>query len=115
MKRSPISSRLKCAVPLSVGGSGQCRCGVQTIRYGLAAGLLAFALCFAAAPAFGQIQSTISCPQGQGYWDILSVMMMDPGLAANYHMEGLTNGLPSAYMYTIWAKAQNKIYYVKNP
>ena len=37
--------------------------------------------------ALGQIQSTISCPAGKGYWDVLSVMMMDPGLAAGYHME----------------------------
>lgn len=59
------------------------------------------------------IQTTTSC--GQGSWDILSVMMMDSTLAANYHMEGLTNGAPSAYMYTIWAPDQSKVYYVKSP
>jgi hypothetical protein len=42
-------------------------------------------------------------------------MMMDSTLAADYHMEGLTNGLPSAYIYTIWAPDQSKVYYVKNP
>jgi hypothetical protein len=31
--------------------------------------------------AFAQIQSTINCPTGHGFWDTLSVMMMDPGLA----------------------------------
>jgi hypothetical protein len=78
--------------------------------------LLAVAACLPLAPsAFGQIQSTISCPSGRGYWDVLSVMMMDPGLAANYHMEGLTNGLPSSYVYTVWDESQTKLYYVKNP
>ena len=42
-------------------------------------------------------------------------MMMDPGLAASYHMEGFTNGLPSAYIYTLWDQNQNTVYYVKNP
>jgi hypothetical protein len=42
-------------------------------------------------------------------------MMLDPGLADNYHMEGITDGLPSAYVYTIWDKNESKIYYVKNP
>ena len=65
--------------------------------------------------ALGQVQSTISCPAGQGYWDVLSIMMMDPGLAAGYHMEGITNGLPSAYIYTLWDESQSKVYYVKNP
>jgi len=65
--------------------------------------------------AFCQIQSTVSCPSGHGYWDVLSVMMMDPGLASGYHMEGITNGLPSAYIYTSWDPSQNKIYYTKNP
>lgn len=42
--------------------------------------------------------------------------MMDPGLAANYHMEGvLINGGPSSYVYTIWNQSQAKLYYVKNP
>ena len=61
------------------------------------------AMCLPLAPcAFGQIQSTISCPAENGYWDVLSVMMMDPGLASNYHMEGITGGLPSSYVYTMW-------------
>lgn len=82
---------------------------------------LVFALLSAAASAplvpgaFGQIQPTISCPSGHGYWDILSVMMMDPGLAANYHMEGIKDGLPSAYVYTFWDSSQSKLYYTKNP
>jgi hypothetical protein len=79
-------------------------------------GLLAVAATVALAQsAFGQIQSTMSCPEGHGYWDVLSVMMMDPGLASNYHMEGLTGGLPSSYVYTIWDQSQSKVYYVKNP
>jgi hypothetical protein len=78
--------------------------------------LLAVIACFPFATiAFAQIQSTISCPAGQGYWDVLSVMMMDPGLAAGYHMEGITNGLPSSYVYTIWDPDQSKVFYVKNP
>jgi len=76
-------------------------------------GLLLLVACFSS--AFGQIQSTIACAQGRGYWDVLSVMMMDPGLAAGYHMEGLTKGLPSSYIYTIWEENQSKVYYVKNP
>jgi hypothetical protein len=85
-------------------------------RYALLLGLLAVALCLPLAPrAFGQIQSTISCPSGHGYWDILSVMMMDPGLASAYHMEGITGGLPSSYIYTLWDESQSKVYYVKNP
>jgi hypothetical protein len=62
-----------------------------------------------------QIPSTISCPSGHGYWDVLSVMMMDPSLASGYHMERITNGLPSGYMYTIWDQTDTKVYYVKNP
>jgi hypothetical protein len=65
--------------------------------------------------AFSQIQSTISCPAGHGYWDVLSVMMMDPGLASAYHMEGITGGLPSSYIYTLWDPSQGKVYYTKNP
>lgn len=85
-------------------------------RYVLVFGLLAVAACLPLAPgALGQIQSTISCPSGHGYWDVLSVMMMDPGLASDYHMEGITNGLPSSYIYTVWDQSQTKLYYVKNP
>src|SRR4051812_10210216 len=66
--------------------------------------------------AVAQIQSTISCAAGHGYWDVLSVMMMDPGLAPSYHMEGYnSNGNPSSYMYTTWWSSQNKVWYVKNP
>lgn len=90
--------------------------GSRTAGCGLAVlcGLLALA---AGVPlnAFGQAQSTISCPAGRGDWDVLSVMMMDPGLASSYHMEGLTKGLPSSYVYTIWDESQSKVYYVKNP
>lgn len=57
----------------------------------------------------------MSCPAGHGFWDVLSVMMMDPGLASSYHMEGITNNLPSSYVYTIWDPSQNQVYYVKNP
>jgi hypothetical protein len=79
-------------------------------------GLLAMATCLLpAVRAFGQIQSTMSCPAGHGFWDVLSVMMMDPGLASGYHMEGITNNLPSSYVYTIWDESQSKVYYVKNP
>jgi hypothetical protein len=66
--------------------------------------------------AAAQIQSTISCPSGHGYWDVLSVMMMDPSLASDYHMEGYdSNGNPSSYVYTTWVQDQTKVYYVKNP
>lgn len=89
---------------------------MRTFRYALAFGLLTVAAFSPLAPrAFGQVQSTTSCPAGHDYWDVLSVMMMDPGLASDYHMEGITNGLPSAYVYTIWDKSQSKVYYVKNP
>jgi len=78
--------------------------------------LLALAACFSLTfRAFGQIQPTNSCPAGNGYWDVLSVMMMDPGLAANYHMEGITAGLPSSYIYTHWDANESKVYYTKNP
>ncbi len=89
---------------------------MRMCRYAVVVGLLAVAACMPLAPsAFGQIQSTISCPSGHGYWDLLSVMMMDPGLASDYHMEGIANGLPSAYVYTIWDQSESKLYYVKNP
>jgi len=89
---------------------------MRACRFALVFGLLAGAACLQVAPsAFGQIQSTISCEAGHGYWDVLSVMMMDPGLASSYHMEGITNGLPSSYVYTIWDQSQSKVYYVKNP
>ena len=63
--------------------------------------------------AFAQIQPTITCQNDA--WDVLSVMMMDPGLASGYHMEGFTKGLPSSYVYTMWDQSQSKVYYVKNP
>jgi hypothetical protein len=87
----------------------------KTVKHRILLGLLAVVACFPFATAFAQIQSTITCPAGQDYWDVLSVMMMDPGLAAGYHMEGITNGLPSAYIYTQWDPSQTKVYYVKNP
>ena len=68
---------------------------MRICRYALLFGLLVVAACLPLPPrAFGQIQSTISCPSGHGDWDVFSVMMMDPGLASGYHMEGLTKGLP---------------------
>lgn len=88
----------------------------KLVKWVFLAGLLALAAGMPFAPsAFAQIHSTISCPSGHGYWDVLSVMMMDPGLASNYHMEGFKNGLPSAYIYTRWDEAQSKILYTKNP
>ena len=42
-------------------------------------------------------------------------MMMDPQLASGYHMEGITKGLPSSYIYTTWDQSQSKVFYVKNP
>jgi hypothetical protein len=79
-------------------------------------GMVAAAVCLPlAGNAFSQIQSTIACTSGYGYWDVLSVMMMDPGLASSYHMEGITNGLPSSYIYTQWDQGGSKVYYVKNP
>jgi hypothetical protein len=89
---------------------------MRTCKSALVFGLLTVAACLPLAPsAFGQIQSTISCRAGHGYWDVLSVMMMDPGLASGYHMEGITNGLPSSYVYTVWDPSDTKVYYVKNP
>ena len=85
-------------------------------RFALISGALAAALCLPlASTSFGQIQSTTTCQSGRGLVDMLSVMMMDPGLAANYHMEGIKNGLPSAYVYTMWDPDKSKVYYVKNP
>jgi hypothetical protein len=89
---------------------------MKTCTHTFVFALLAVAVCLPLAPgAFGQIQSTISCPSGHGNWDVLSVMMMDPGLASGYHLVGLTNGLPSSYVYTIWDESDSKLYYVKNP
>lgn len=88
----------------------------KLVKFVFTLGLLAAAAGVPLAPsAFAQIHSTVSCPSGHGYWDVLSVMMMDPGLASDYHMEGLKNGLPSAYIYTRWDEAESKIYYTKNP
>jgi hypothetical protein len=42
-------------------------------------------------------------------------MMMDPGLASGNHLEGITDGLPSSYVYTMWDPSETKVYYVKNP
>ena len=89
---------------------------MRICRHALVFGWLAVAACSPLAPgAFGQIQSTTSCQEGHGYWDVLSVMMMDPGLASGYHMEGITKGLPSSYIYTMWDQSGSKVYYTKNP
>lgn len=89
---------------------------MKICKSALVFGLLVVAACSPLAPsAFAQIQPTLSCAAGHGYWDVLSVMMMDPGLASNYHMEGITKGLPSSYIYTMWDQSQSKVYYVKNP
>jgi hypothetical protein len=115
MKRSlAFVSRSSCvtAPPDIARAAGE----ITVSRYALLIGLLAVAACMPLAPsALGQAQSTISCPAGHGYWDVLSVMMMDPGLASGYHMEGLTDNLPSSYVYTIWDQNESKVYYVKNP
>ncbi len=87
----------------------------KIFRYPLL-GLLALAVNLPlATSAYGQVKGTISCPAGHEYWDVLSVMMMDPGLAAHYHMEGITNGHASSYMYTKWVPSESKIFYTKNP
>src|SRR5947209_20232103 len=89
---------------------------MRTCRYALVFGLLAVATCLPLAPgAFAQLESTTSCQAGHGYWDVLSVMMMDPGLASHYHMEGIPHGLPSAYVYTMWDRAGSKLYSTKTP
>ncbi len=116
MKYSPISVCFSCATGPLVAMRTMGAHLIRTSTHFLAFVLLAIAACLPLAPrAFGQIQSTISCPAGHGYWDVLSVMMMDPKLAASYHMEGITNGLPSAYIYTLWDQSESKVYYVKNP
>ena len=90
MKYSPFffNAPRVCGVRRPSRGQ-QARHRMRIGRFALVLGLLAVAACLPLAPrAFGQIQSTISCPSGHGYWDVLSVMMMDPGLASSYHMEG---------------------------
>lgn len=104
-----------CAPPLGTMNDQKLTGSKKTCRgASLLCSLLLLAAC-SIPSAFGQIQSTTSCTQGKDYWDVLSVMVMDPGLAASYHMEGITNGLPSAYIYTLWEENENKVYYVKNP
>jgi hypothetical protein len=115
MKRSlTFSLRSSCVTaPTAIASTAS---EMRVCRYAVLFALLAMAACLLLAPnAFGQVQSTISCPAGHGYWDVLSVMMMDPGLASGYHMEGITDNLPSSYIYTVWDQSQSKIYYVKNP
>lgn len=109
MKRHQISHPHACASLPARSRGRRHICLAAAAKHFLA--LLVLAASFS--PAFGQIQPTTSCTQG--YWDVLSVMMMDPGLAEGYHMEGLTNGQPSSYIYTIWDKSGTKLYYVKNP
>src|SRR5580658_8496713 len=101
MKRSlTFSLRSSCVTaPTAIASTAS---EMRVCRYAVLFALLAMAACLLLAPnAFGQVQSTISCPAGHGYWDVLSVMMMDPGLASGYHMEGITDNLPSSYIYTV--------------
>ena len=109
--RTFVRLRSACVLAHNLAGRFSSHSGIP--HFTLMVALLALAACMGATFAFGQIQSTTSCSQGQ--WDVLSVMMMDPGLAEGYHMEGLTNGSPSAYIYTQWDSSQNKLYYTKNP
>jgi hypothetical protein len=116
MKCAFVRLHSTCVMPPANARRGQA--GFNATRRGVVFifGLLVLALCLSTArSAFGQIQPTIACPADHGYWDVLSVMMMDPGLASEYHMEGITNGLPSSYVYTLWDESQSKVYYVKNP
>jgi hypothetical protein len=116
MQHALVCLRSTCVPSPTKAKIRQIRSGTKTHKYISVFGLLALAACFSTSPvAIGQIQSTTSCPAGKGYWDVLSVMMMDPGLAAGYHMEGITGGLPSSYVYTLWDESQSKVYYVKNP
>ncbi len=115
MTRYLVLAQSSCAPNLAAARNSKRGCLIGIYRFSLLFAVPALAACFLLTPrSFGQIQSTISCSR-QGDWDVLSVMMMDPGLAAGYHMEGITNGLPSAYVYTLWDESQNKVYYVKNP
>jgi hypothetical protein len=111
MKRSLDFARCSCAQHTPRRRHRQNRVRSVWISV-LAFCVTAFSL---SASVLGQVQSTTACHEELGEWDVLSVMMMDPGLAADYHMEGITNGLPSAYIYTSWDPSQNKLYYVKNP
>jgi hypothetical protein len=103
--RTFVRLRSACVLAHNLAGRFSSHSGIP--HFTLMVALLALAACMGATFAFGQIQSTTSCSQGQ--WDVLSVMMMDPGLAEGYHMEGLTNGSPSAYIYTQWDSSQNKL------
>ena len=77
-------------------------------------GLSAAVFLLLASSAVAQIKFTTTCPTGQ--WDVLSVSVLDPGLAAaHYHMEGSLNGTQTAYKFTTWNQTEDKIYYVKNP
>lgn len=117
MKHSQVFALSSCVNARLGHRAFRHNCFSTTIsRYALLFAWLAAAACLPLAPkASAQIQSTTTCAAGHGYWDVLSVMMMDPGLAAGYHMEGLTNGLPSAYIYTVWDPSETKVWYVKNP
>lgn len=116
MKRALNFIRYTCVSPRFQSGCSSVRgCAGELPRFFRRLLTLMVAASVASPAAFCQIQSTIACQPGHGYWDVLSVMMMDPGLAADYHMEGITNGLPSSYVYTLWDQGQTKVYYVKNP
>jgi hypothetical protein len=116
MKRPLVRLHSTCATNPTKSEGSEAIFDRRGCRFVFTFCLLVFATFLSATPlTFGQIQSTTSCPAGKGYWDVLSVMMMDPGLAADYHMEGITGGLPSSYVYTLWDESQSKVYYTKNP
>jgi hypothetical protein len=70
-------------------------------------------LVLSSACALAQIQSTITCPDG--YWDTLSIMAMDQGLNANYHLEGQKMDGSAAYKFTNWLQGKNEVQYLKTP
>jgi hypothetical protein len=82
-------------------------------RLTLCALLSAVSFTILCAGAQAQIQYTTTCQSGN--WDLLSVSALDPGLSANYHMEGSLNGTQTAYTFTTWNQSADKVYYVKNP
>src|ERR1700721_4109721 len=88
--RTFVRLRSACVLAHNLAGRFSSHSGIP--HFTLMVALLALAACMGATFAFGQIQSTTSCSQGQ--WDVLSVMMMDPGLAEGYHMKASTNGPP---------------------
>lgn len=61
--------------------------------------------------ALSQIQSTITCPNG--YWDTLSIMVMDQGLNATHHLENSSTPA-TRFKYTVWKQGKNEVQYLKN-